>query len=767
MSESTTIGRTEFITFYSFKGGVGRSMGLINVAGILAGRGFKVMALDMDLEAPGISYLMRQETHQEDALLPGIVDLLADACARGEEADLFALAPEEVVKRYSYPYQIPDGIRHSEEGCLRIMPAGKLDGNYQKRLDDLDLGRLYLEGLGQPLIAAVKKVITDAACFDFVFIDSRTGFSDESGICTRDLADYLVVVMGLNRQNQEGTAGFLRSLKQSGATPKGMRIVLSPVPNGEDELVDAREKDAKKILENAWGKPLDLSLQIPYHPRLALTEEPHIFRRSRGYLYEAYAGIERAVLAMVGLDPNRMKKQITEDVDTKNLDGALEKLKILVKLDDGPDHVAGVALRMKDLFKSPEARPLAEFFAATIPEESWSLRFLAGELHAEKKPLAELFYQRIVDAYPNDANNLGDYAIFLKNILKDYDRAELFYRRAIEVDSNKSNILGNFATFLTEIRKDHNQAEELYQRAIDSDPNAASIIGNFANFLTDVRRDHDRAEMLFERAVKAEPNNANCLGGFAIFLTEIRKNHDRAEVYFKRAFESNPKHANNLGNYAHFLEAIRKDYDRSEFLFQRAIEAEPQSSNKLSNFAVFLTDIRKDYDRAEELYDRAIKADPMNATPLGNYAIFLTDIRKDYNRAENLYMRAIEADPDEPIHLGNFAKLLFIQKRDEEALIMLNRAMQAHPEEKELQCEIQFYACAHAWENYPEALSTLKKLLESGARSEGWLLDYNVRAVRETGHPQPDFIEALAKVVSGSEGIQTLDRFEVWKNGRF
>lgn len=35
-----------FITFYSFKGGVGRSMALINVAGILAGRGFRVLAID-------------------------------------------------------------------------------------------------------------------------------------------------------------------------------------------------------------------------------------------------------------------------------------------------------------------------------------------------------------------------------------------------------------------------------------------------------------------------------------------------------------------------------------------------------------------------------------------------------------------------------------------------------------------------------------------------------------------------------------------------
>ncbi len=45
--------KAAFVTFYSFKGGVGRSMALINTAGILAGRGFRVLVIDLDLEAPG------------------------------------------------------------------------------------------------------------------------------------------------------------------------------------------------------------------------------------------------------------------------------------------------------------------------------------------------------------------------------------------------------------------------------------------------------------------------------------------------------------------------------------------------------------------------------------------------------------------------------------------------------------------------------------------------------------------------------------------
>jgi cellulose biosynthesis protein BcsQ len=42
------------VTFYSFKGGVGRSMALVNVAELLADRGYKVIICDWDLEAPGL-----------------------------------------------------------------------------------------------------------------------------------------------------------------------------------------------------------------------------------------------------------------------------------------------------------------------------------------------------------------------------------------------------------------------------------------------------------------------------------------------------------------------------------------------------------------------------------------------------------------------------------------------------------------------------------------------------------------------------------------
>lgn len=46
--------RGTVVTFYSYKGGVGRSFALANIAALLGRWGFRVLCVDWDLEAPGL-----------------------------------------------------------------------------------------------------------------------------------------------------------------------------------------------------------------------------------------------------------------------------------------------------------------------------------------------------------------------------------------------------------------------------------------------------------------------------------------------------------------------------------------------------------------------------------------------------------------------------------------------------------------------------------------------------------------------------------------
>jgi MinD-like ATPase involved in chromosome partitioning or flagellar assembly len=66
-------------SFYSYKGGTGRSMALANVACLLYAKGFRVLVLDWDLEAPGLENYLRHvnpNAVKERFSKPGIVDLI-------------------------------------------------------------------------------------------------------------------------------------------------------------------------------------------------------------------------------------------------------------------------------------------------------------------------------------------------------------------------------------------------------------------------------------------------------------------------------------------------------------------------------------------------------------------------------------------------------------------------------------------------------------------------------------------------------------------
>src|SRR5690349_3315851 len=107
------------ITFYSFKGGVGRTMALANVAYRLAHRhALRVIAVDWDLEAPGLPRFF-DLTPEELAGTPGVLDFMIEwrdgvGTKAGDPPDVLnCLIP---VTRPPYK---PDN------GSLAIMPAGR------------------------------------------------------------------------------------------------------------------------------------------------------------------------------------------------------------------------------------------------------------------------------------------------------------------------------------------------------------------------------------------------------------------------------------------------------------------------------------------------------------------------------------------------------------------------------------------------------------------------------------------------------------------
>src|SRR4051812_6902216 len=67
---------SRIVTFYSYKGGVGRTFALANIAVLLARRGKRVLIMDWDLEAPGLHRYFERFLQERDTRGEGLVHLL-------------------------------------------------------------------------------------------------------------------------------------------------------------------------------------------------------------------------------------------------------------------------------------------------------------------------------------------------------------------------------------------------------------------------------------------------------------------------------------------------------------------------------------------------------------------------------------------------------------------------------------------------------------------------------------------------------------------
>jgi len=172
------------ITFYSYKGGTGRSMAVANVAWILASGGKRVLTVDWDLEAPGLHRYYAPFLSDKDLTASdGLIDLLIefrDATATSDDGasdekwhEAYAdIAPFVV----SLDWDFPSG------GTLDLLPAGRQGASYSARVNSFDWEEFYERRGGGVFLEAVKEKMR--ADYDYVLIDSRTGVSDTSGVCT-------------------------------------------------------------------------------------------------------------------------------------------------------------------------------------------------------------------------------------------------------------------------------------------------------------------------------------------------------------------------------------------------------------------------------------------------------------------------------------------------------------------------------------------------------------------------------------------------------
>ncbi|HEX3554599.1 MAG TPA: hypothetical protein VIA62_15360 [Thermoanaerobaculia bacterium] len=221
----------KIITFYSYKGGTGRSMALANVGYLLAetlpegSRG--VLMIDWDLEAPGLhcyfddSLTKAAKTAQRAGIRslaqhPGLIDFFESADSGYDKENVDESRARALAS-------LPAHVLATDFDNLHILKAGRFDDAYPERIRKFDWERFHGQDPG--FFREFRHVLM--ARYDYVLIDSRTGLTDTSGICVQQMPEKLVLVFIPNHQNVDGVLDVARRVKRFRVGSSDLRPLVS------------------------------------------------------------------------------------------------------------------------------------------------------------------------------------------------------------------------------------------------------------------------------------------------------------------------------------------------------------------------------------------------------------------------------------------------------------------------------------------------------------------------------------------------------------
>lgn len=243
--------RGQIVTFYSYKGGVGRSRALANTAYQLS-RSHSVLCLDFDLEAPGLmSYFEKWDTapevrYEERA---GLIDLFYSY-----KEYLTLRSPLRKIidwKTLAHPVSI---LR--EEGVSRvdIIGPGLQTKDYGSRVAQFDWKGFYEDLEGGGFVERLREEMR--AAYDYVLIDSRTGLSDTGGICSIQFPTILILVFTSSPQSLRGLESIVADIEKQHRALREARVPIIPLPSRIDRKEETSEYEAwfEKVSKGPIGE---------------------------------------------------------------------------------------------------------------------------------------------------------------------------------------------------------------------------------------------------------------------------------------------------------------------------------------------------------------------------------------------------------------------------------------------------------------------------------------------------------------------------------
>lgn len=250
------------VSFYSYKGGTGRTLLLANLGVYAARLGLTVVMVDLDLEAPGLAYKVLARPPAR----PGVIEWLT--AARQPEV-------AEMAERL----EVSDPFNAG--GALWLIGAGPPPSQSYLR-DVRELQSTVFTDDSATAVAGMldlRDAIGAQLNPHLLLLDARTGISNTNAITTRVLADDVVALTLNTPEQREGTREVLRSLvpltkPHEAGEPLGLHIVISRVPDPRRDSDNAAAGTARDVAVATDVRQFLTEPAEPLTSTLVLADDP-------------------------------------------------------------------------------------------------------------------------------------------------------------------------------------------------------------------------------------------------------------------------------------------------------------------------------------------------------------------------------------------------------------------------------------------------------------------------------------------------------------
>ncbi|MBZ5491473.1 MAG: toll/interleukin-1 receptor domain-containing protein [Acidobacteriia bacterium] len=696
-------------------------MALANAGCLLARGAGRVLLMDWDLEAPGLHrFFPKSSEHPEHASRPGIINYF-------HALESFLSKSKDLYDEISQPtgwrtlgnilpldrYLVSDvrpNVDLMKAGSLDPRSNGNLDADYARLVSSFHWASFYAKY--PAIFVAFRSLVTSH--YDYCLVDSRTGITDVSGICTTLLPEKLVGVFTPNRQSLYGLLQVIDEVLAYRKTSDDFRpLSVFPLPSridiNEKILKEQWRLEYQKNIETLFCKAYGLAecdmneyfdeVQLPYLSYYSygenvavLEERPDALSLSRAYQAFVTKLIESELpWKPIPIDQER-RLRVFISYASPDKDDALRLCDRLI--------VDGIRPWIDDTDILP-GESLQQSIANAIRESDVGVICMSSKSRHAPNDVASASFQAV--------RRLGESLDSFKIVPVRFDKSDLpdWLQNRQSADLFEPDGYSKLLTSLRSIAKDigavalpdeasdsevlalatryrnegkFGDAEALYKRAIETNEktfgrdhlSAVTFIKNLANLCADQGRLVE-AESLYCRVVMILEKNP-ALGG----ISAIDTMESLALVY-----RSQGKYAEAEAIYLRVLDLTTQTLSKSEPGLASIL------NRTVGNLATIYR-IQGRFQEWESLYHRVIAVKtqvfgsehPEIAITLNRLGVFLR-MQKRYNEAEVTYKKSLRIaelsygneHPEVTAILTNLAMLLRVQARYAEAEALLKQAL--------------------------------------------------------------------------------------------